>query len=485
MLNSGINTPIALLSMHISKVSVNKSDGGQMKWSAVASDTSPDLYQEQMSNVLYDDFVRRIETKSAIPSPFDKVLGEDWNGGMPYISVAHYKSGTSGKNIPGMPTKVYRDGGSLKAVGILHDNPLGHAVFKALCDDLYTEKSKDLGKVRISIGFLDLEHKHAVGKGKTPDYTFTRKGLTDVCPMCQEGIGNKIYTKGQLVHLALTRVPVNPRTNMEVAKAMDITTKLDDAASIVGEELANEQFLDEKSLVSEALVIKSEETEVAVEVDKAKKVDPKEDAENEPASADNKAEEDMEMSAEMKKKMAKKSVTEKAKIAADKQSEELTYDEPDEQKREDRRNRPAGEKSLLQLSFDNIENKVMEMKSQGVPAEAALREIQPMYNELGEQIKKSLRPEPTVGTVVSEISELTNIVKSLAETVSTLQQTMSTEIATLKAQTMNPVRQLAQGIPMPRSLSGGTMTIEKPQVSPLPGVPDSIRNMSYKSTFTR
>jgi uncharacterized phage infection (PIP) family protein YhgE len=177
----------------------------------------------------------------------------------------------------------------------------------------------------------------------------------------------------------------------------------------------------------------------------------------------------------------------KAKVAADKQSEELTYDEPDEDKREARRNTPAGEKSLLQKSFETLESKIVELKSQGVPAEAALREIQPAYNALGESIKKSLQPELSATDAKNtEISELTNIVKSLAETVATLQQSMSTEIATLKAQTAGgQIRQLAQGIPMPRSLTGSTVPQQAQQIPPLPGVPESLRSMAYKSTFTR
>ena len=39
---------------------------------------------------------------------------------------------------------------------------------------------------------------------------------------------------------------------------------------------------------------------------------------------------------------------------------------------------PQERRSLLQKSFDTIESKVVEMKSQGVPAETALREIQPI-----------------------------------------------------------------------------------------------------------
>lgn len=458
--------PISNFEMYISKVSVEKSAGGIMHWRATASDTNPDLYQERMSNELYDDFVKRIETKSQVPAPFDKVLGEEWNGGMPYLSVSHYKSGTSYKNVPGMPTKIYRDGAALKATGTLNDNDLGRAVFKSLCDDLYTEKAKELGKIRISIGFLDLEHKHMVGKGKTPDYTFTRKSLEDVCPMCQEGIGNKVYTKGQLVHLALTRVPVNPRTNMEVAKAMAIETKKQDAESIVGKELSD--TLEEKSLVSDILVVKSDETPVVEEKAICVEIE-SEDGETEDTEVDPKKDE--------------KKVVAKAKVAADKKSEELTYDEPDEDKREARRNTPAGEKSLLQKSFETLESKIVELKSQGVPAETALREIQPAYNALGESIKKSLQPEVVAnGAVNSEISELTNIVKSLAETVSTLQQTMSTEIATLKAQTLAGTVVKSAGIPTPRSLSGANIPAP---VQKNPDKPTSIAELAYRSTFLR
>lgn len=60
-------SPIAEMSLFISKVSVDKSTGGEMKWRATASDVAPDLYLEKMSNDLYDDFVRRIETKSTVP----------------------------------------------------------------------------------------------------------------------------------------------------------------------------------------------------------------------------------------------------------------------------------------------------------------------------------------------------------------------------------------------------------------------------------
>jgi hypothetical protein len=78
-----------------------------------------------------------------------------------------------------------------------------------------------------------------------------------MCPLCAQGIGGKIYMKGQLVHLAMTRVPVNPRTEMSVEKSMDeITTKRDDAKSIIGD-LAEE--LEEKSIAGDVLVVRADE----------------------------------------------------------------------------------------------------------------------------------------------------------------------------------------------------------------------------------
>ena len=138
----GESNALAQFSFAVTKVSVDKSEGGVMRWRAVASDTSPDLYDEAMSVELFDDFISRIDSGSSVPEPFGVAVQEDWHGGMPYLSISHYKSGTSGKNVPGMPEKIYRDGNRLKAVGTLHDNDLGRAVFKSLCEDLYSEKAK-------------------------------------------------------------------------------------------------------------------------------------------------------------------------------------------------------------------------------------------------------------------------------------------------------------------------------------------------------
>ncbi|RMD57941.1 hypothetical protein D6833_13430 [Candidatus Parcubacteria bacterium] len=148
---------------------------------------------------------------------------------------------------------------------MFYDTELGRRCFRAICEDLYArEKSQaDKPPVRISIAFLDWKHRH-----KETGYVFERRSLDDICPECIKGIlagevDGKEFLRGQLVQLALTRVPVNERTLMEVDRSMaeEITTKLEDAASIIGEDLAKEIEKKTESMVgkSQALVVKSEE----------------------------------------------------------------------------------------------------------------------------------------------------------------------------------------------------------------------------------
>jgi hypothetical protein len=248
---------VPTFSMSITKASYDKFNSTPRHWRAVDSDIDKDLYDEQMSTELFDDFTNRINNETPVPEEFKSVICEDtWCGGMPYLSIAHYKAGESGKNVPGKIEAIYKDGNKLKSKGTLDDTPLGRQVFDALCEDAIKQKSgeQDHLPVRISIGFLDLQHKHVAVQGGQ-EFTFTRKGLGQICPLCEQGIGGKIYLKGQLVHLALTRVPVNPRTEMVAEKSMDaIVTKKDDAKSIV-KELADE--LDERSLAEGTLVVRA------------------------------------------------------------------------------------------------------------------------------------------------------------------------------------------------------------------------------------
>lgn len=251
------NSSVVEMSLRITKASYNKSDKVPMKWAAIDSDIDEDLYQEKMSLELYQDFVARIENKTPIPEQFMEAICEnDWCGGMPYLSIAHYKAGSGRNNVPGDVESVFIDGTRLKSKGTLHDSPMGRKVFDALREDLYMEKSgnQEHLPVRISIGFLDLEHKHRQATG--PEFTFTRTNVGEICPLCSQGIGGKIYTKGQLVHLAMTRVPVNPRTEMSVERSMDIQSKKDDAESIIGKDLV--EGLEEKSMADGVLVVRSD-----------------------------------------------------------------------------------------------------------------------------------------------------------------------------------------------------------------------------------
>src|SRR5690349_11973708 len=91
------SSPIAEFSMAVIKASYEK-ETGKMFFRMVASDTEKDLYETQMSLELFSDFTRRIEQNTPIPAPFDEVMVEDgWDGGMPYLSIAHYKS-AGGRN---------------------------------------------------------------------------------------------------------------------------------------------------------------------------------------------------------------------------------------------------------------------------------------------------------------------------------------------------------------------------------------------------
>jgi hypothetical protein len=250
----------AEFSMSITKASIPDKKSRTMRLSMVTSDTGDDVYEERMSVELYNDFVQRIESNAPVPEPFNDVVCEDgWCGGLPYPSISHYKSG-AGNNVPGDVEKVYVDGDKLKSSAVLHDNPLGLAVWKSVCQDI-EDREKSLEErtyenpVRISIGFLDLEHKHVLDDGE--ECLFTRTGLKQSCPKCDEGINGKVYLKGQLVHLAFTRRPANPRTSVEVMRmGEEIKTRKDDAKSIVGE-LADE-LVGKSTVEDNILVVKSE-----------------------------------------------------------------------------------------------------------------------------------------------------------------------------------------------------------------------------------
>ena len=147
---------------------------------------------------------------------------------------------------------------NFKSVDVLFDNPLGNKVWKSVYNDLYEEEKAYENPVRISIGFLDLQHKHEGVNPDGSDFIFTRSKVDDKCEFCQNGeTENKVYLRGHLVHKAFTRVPMNVRTSVEVDEMTEksmIATKKADAESII-EELADD--LEEKSNYDEMLTIKA------------------------------------------------------------------------------------------------------------------------------------------------------------------------------------------------------------------------------------
>lgn len=409
----------ASLSMHITKARVQD---GKMVIKLTSSDTGKDFYDEAMSKELFDDFIGHININEGIPEPFQSAIleGESWQGGMPYISLAHYKSGADGVNVPGEIVSIGRDGDVLKAVGVLHDTPLGKAVFKSIQKDL-VEKRND--KIRVSIGFLDMEHSHG------DKFTFTRKSLTDKCRLCKEGVGDKIYKKGHLVHLALTRVPANPRTDVEVERSM--TTKREDAESIIEDEEVI-KALDLKSMAEDLLVVKTEDAD-------ADEMDMKD-------AKDAKKKKMDEMHNEMQKSITEPVVenTELSPVAP------ITVTPA-----------PVYEVTPIEKSVAALVEKATALKANGIMGEDALKEMQSYLDNAGEVIKAEFTPAPDPAEVEKHNLETTlrslfaeMLPQYLAQTVAPMQAKLDTLEGELRAKSLTtPQEKQAPVQTVQRSLS--------------------------------
>ena len=250
------------LSLTIKKASYD-ADTNERRWRAETSDTGEDVRGDNMTLELFSDFTRRIEANEKAPYSH---RSDFWSGGMPYVSISHYPD-YSGDGVPGEVRAVYVDGNFLKAKGLFDDTPLGTACWDAICKDLQDDDLEN--KIRVSIGFLDYAHTH-----KESGYEFERKTLDDMCPECFLSMFTgeneaREFTKGQLVHLALTRIPANQRTDINPdMEVRSMATQKEDAASIVGEEQAEELDSKQTSIPeeakSEALIVKTDEVEDAI-----------------------------------------------------------------------------------------------------------------------------------------------------------------------------------------------------------------------------
>ena len=204
---------------------------GSVRWQAVASDTGKDRAEERTSVELFQDWIDRITYKSDIsylPAPK-----------MPFLGVSHYPA-LEGFGEAGTTGKMFIDGNVFKADGIFNaDSAIGQELLGAVKAELALIKKGGQPEkpIRISAGWWDIEHYHS-----DSNFLFTRQALTDKCPLCDKGqTGDKIYKAGQLDHFAATRVPMNPRTSLELEeKSMAKTTRKEDAQSIVSPDLAEE-----------------------------------------------------------------------------------------------------------------------------------------------------------------------------------------------------------------------------------------------------
>jgi hypothetical protein len=509
-------------SMHVSKATNNH---GTMVWSAVNSDTDWDLFEEKMTLNLYKKMLGYIKEEVPPPAPFkDFVCSDYWCGGMPYLSLSHYPD-LNGSAVPGEPLELFIDGNQLKAKGILFDNKLGKEVWKSLKAD--EQKSLDSDRIRISIAFLDLAHKH--GEDGT---LFERKSLSSICKECMDNVGDKIYMDGYLVHLALTRVPVNPRTILLAERSMAKVTRKQDAESIVEDksiieeidekaklehkaniliEMANTEPIESKGKsgvtkpplkdIEEVNEGNSNDQNNADDVTPATKIDTQGD--NFDTVDESKMNKTNPKSAPRKK--VKKALTEdeiimledlvaraKTYSKAKQDDEEDKLDQGDDEVAEGETNPPedkvsarkkAGkaQKSLvmesdLDIPVDALYNAVNSALVMDATFETKLQSIQPALTELGEAITKVVKGKSNVATPASndngflleQIASLTATVKSLSEKMEQKSQTTD-------------LKSGFNRIPVPRSITPTLVAKSEAKDEN----PNSVRALSRRSVGIR
>ena len=453
-------------SLRITKASMD-AETGEMRWVAVASDVEDDSYNDRMSFELFEDFIDRINKSELAPEEF---RSDFWSGGMPYLSVSHYQD-LNGDAVPGMPKEVFIDGKYLKSRGIYFDTPMGRACWKSVRKDLLSEQSKSKeDKVRISIAFLDWKHQH-----KSNGFTFERKSLDDLCPECiveliKSDYQGKIYLRGQLVHLAHTRVPVNKRTDIMEERSM--TTRKQDAASIIGDELAEE--LEEKSKLvgkSEALVIKTDDQpiteqtppveDISVVVEESKHMDDEEEC----AEGD---EECMKKMKDKKMKEEKKSNADFEKVfSAIEELKSLVTPKPET---------PHPLDAVLtkfKADYDAA------LKMTDVSPDEKLQLIQASFAEIGnlavETIKKSQVVEPKVSTENDMLSKFSDVLDKVVQRLDLMDAKLSNPVQQVVTQQTPPMVRHSIQTPKRTGIEQRSVTSEPTTDNPTPKLHELLR----------
>lgn len=474
------------LNMFITKTSI--SQDGVMRWAAVNSDIDWDLYGERMSLELYQKMIGYIKNSQPPPAQFKSAVCSDyWCGGLPYVSIAHYGDG-NGKAVPGEVMELFVDGGQLKAKGILFNNDLGSAVWKSLKEDEKINPQNE-DKIRISIGFLDLAHKHGDNGN-----VFYRSSLASVCSDCVQGVGNKIYLDGYLVHLALTRVPVNPRTEMKVDKGManKPKTKKEDALSVVKSEEIVQEIVETNGVEEKSVLVEmSEADDVSVVIsgtnpdalelaknaiqipalveDSKAKVDTEEYQEDDEKKKDKKVEksltaEDVTLIVGIVKSTLAEMINPVPSILVDSTVPNVN-------------GMVVPAKSILDESIEELYTSIKSAVESNSPLEAKLQVIQPQLEKLGNSIITTVKSSvaQTPDTVSNDSGQILTAIQELSQTVTDLRS----EVAILKAQ---PVVNIEQPrVPSPRSVSPNLVSQAlqaKAQNAPKPG---SVAEISRRS----
>jgi len=220
-----INKEHKSIPMRITKATIRD---GSMYWQGVVSDDDWDKEDERLDLSIFSDFKYRLDGQK------NKADYEP-----PFVSLSHYGR-LGGKGERGVVEDVWTHGRVFKAEGWFNDDPLSKRCFEVVRDELERigAGEKIDNPVRFSIAFLP------------------RQVAKDT--------GRTVYLKGILDHVALTRVPVNPRTGFTQVTEKSMTTKKEDALSIVGEDKLDDiEEIDElqhaEKSEADDLVIKAED----------------------------------------------------------------------------------------------------------------------------------------------------------------------------------------------------------------------------------
>jgi len=232
-----------LIDLSFDTIKASLREDGSMHWRATCSETTRDKAGEATSLALFQDWIERIEKSLTVPYlPPPR---------MPFLGISHYPS-LDGYGEAGPSRNLYIDGRQFKAAGMFYndpDHPLGQPLFKAIYEErkLIERGGTVKDPLRISAAWWNIQHAHNGGQ-----YVFTRRSIEDECPMCQAGDHDIIYLQGQLDHFAVTRVPMHPATSITAFTEKSMTTQLQDAKSIIGEDEAEELERKKQKLIGKS-----------------------------------------------------------------------------------------------------------------------------------------------------------------------------------------------------------------------------------------